>query len=411
MLSQASISLRYFRPVIRRVFYVDRETSYRFSWNAASRRVEFRPVEIPPAGGQTSSGKGLSIAILGRSFYYETSRRFPITSAKDIKKAVELERGEICPFPCERLFIRSVKIAQNESAVNLWFLKDEAAKRLETLQPAFVIPETALMKPIGRKSLEATGTEGRAAPILSVKKGDGRVLFAFVNGKGICISLEEIARAPEDALERFRRMIGHEARDAEEFSLDLFGEYLGRVHEGLFELGISDVAPFLFHGPFRLPSRQKTLLTRGIGAAAAMFVLYLAGSSIVYYRTEQNLMSAYKEKKAQVSKYVDMEEKLRKQAEIYEKLVKKLQGYAPSAGLLNLLNERLPDGTVLASLRAAGSEVQIQGKTPKATRILDALNGLAEIDEPRFVTGVHKAAREDLEEFTVAFRLKAVSNK
>jgi hypothetical protein len=146
--------------------------------------------------------------------------------------------------------------------------------------------------------------------------------------------------------------------------------------------------------------------------AAALLVLYLVGTSIAYYRAEQSVLTAYREKKAQISKYVEMEERLRKQAEIYGKLVKKLEGRFPCTNLLNILSGRMPDQTILASFRVSGSEVQLQGKTPKATLILDALSGMAEIEEPRFVTGVHKVhGKEEMEEFTVAFRLKAGSGK
>jgi hypothetical protein len=398
--------IRHFlKSLLGRMLYLE-EDAYLIEWDRRRDMVSCRKLSAPL---EAHALKKCFVIVLGKETYYETAKTFPITSVPDIKEAALLEGGETCPFPYGQVFVRAVKLSDSQSLVNLWYIKEKAMTWIEKLKPYVLIPETALLgiiepKDPARPVAPGVAHEDEKGKLVAVHKGE-RVMFCLVDDKGITASYQCGAQDIDSARAHFKRMVGHKAGGARNLSFSFPGAYLEAAHDAFWRLGAKSLLTFRYHNPLRLHSAYKDFLLRGAAIACSLVLLYFLIFSFVLLRTKNRLVEVYDQKKEASVQYTQMEEEIRKKFEAYNAVKSKIEAYRSKVALYNMVNDALPDGTVLLSLHVVDRDVEIRGVTPRATDVLSTLSAVPGVQSPRFVSAVTKAdSKENSETFAIGFR-------
>jgi hypothetical protein len=205
----------------------------------------------------------------------------------------------------------------------------------------------------------------------------------------------------------FKRMVGYEACSAGELVVSFPGPYLEGLYESIARLSLKRLFSFHVRNPFQLTAERKRLLTKGVGFACCLFFAYLLGYSMVLDRKVEELEETYRAKKKAVAPIVRLEDRIKNRQKPYYELAQMIRSYPSKVSLLNILCEKIPENVVLLSLNVVERDVEIKGRAPRASEVLDILSSVQEIEGARFVSSVQKVGNsENLENFTIGFRLR-----
>jgi Tfp pilus assembly protein PilN len=80
-----------------------------------------------------------------------------------------------------------------------------------------------------------------------------------------------------------------------------------------------------------------------------------------------------------------------------------LQKNVPKLPMLILLNEVLPENTIIFQLIMAGNAVELKGMTPKSTALLEALSARPVIQNARYTAPIRQDQASSREVFTLSF--------
>ena len=394
------------KSFLGRILYLE-DDGYLLNWDGRNERVSCRKLDAPL---ENAAVKKCFVVVLGKDTYYETVKSFPITSVQDIKEAVRMEGCETCPFPYGQVFVRAVKQSENQSLVNLWYIKERTMSRIERLKPYILIPETALFGYMQALSFPQQAPEAEreaeTGKIVVVHK-DASLLFSFVDENQLAFSYQSGLRDIDEARERFRKMVGYRAGKSPETSFAFPEPYLEAIYHAFWRQGLKGLPAFQYHNPFRAINLQKTVFIRGAAVALSLILLYSGIFSLILYRTKDRLEEAYAQKKAASVQYTRMEEEIRAKAGTYREVRQKIQDYRSKVAFYNLLNDTLPDGTIVASVNVMDRDVEIRGIAPRASDVLAAFNAAPGFESSRFVSGVSKAGQqENQESFGIGFKIK-----
>lgn len=391
------------RFLFKRVLYLDREP-WLLEWN----NREGAPTVT--SGSSIRLDRKIYAVIIGKTLYHESAKSFPIKSYQDVKKAIELQGAELCPFEYGKFYARVFPDGENQSISNAWFIKPEALERIAEIRPYFVFPETALLAGTDSSEItpEADPQSYGGGSLMVVDKGN-RLLLGFVNRKGICSSIEAPVSQNNDPVRTFRRMIGFEANSTSERRIPFPGEFLRRLYKSILDLGPRDLLRFRFDDPFHLEAAQKTMLIRGALTSTALLALYVILVSGMLVSAERRLESEYKGKESILSQYARMEDDIKKKSRLYQDIEGITKRGPSKITLLNILNEKIPEMTTISSLKVSDREVELKAVAPRAIELMDALNSAPQIENVRFTSGIQKVASGDdkgAESFSIGFRLK-----
>jgi Tfp pilus assembly protein PilN len=87
-----------------------------------------------------------------------------------------------------------------------------------------------------------------------------------------------------------------------------------------------------------------------------------------------------------------------------------LQKHIPKLPLLIMLNEVLPENTLIAQLVTAGNTVELKGMTPKSTALLEALSARPAIQNARYTAPIRQDQSSSREVFTLSFIYNPAEN-
>ena len=63
--------------------------------------------------------KRARVIVLGKRFYFETSKKFPFSNMKDVKSAIAIDILSYSPFKTDRFFIKKIGKKNGEIILNL----------------------------------------------------------------------------------------------------------------------------------------------------------------------------------------------------------------------------------------------------------------------------------------------------
>lgn len=329
------------------------------------------------------------VIILGKKYYFETSKKFPFSNIKDIKSAIEMDISTLSPFKTDRFFIKKIGKANESTSVNLWFVDEKLSGALRRNSPLIIIPETAIF-PFFEPGKEI---------IYTINKEDENLLV-YIGSDGMVKSISD--RGNKTNMEGFKRSIGAEARDCPERGIAGLKEYLSLFPGILTAIPLKSLLCFLNIDFFSL-SLNKRYLKMGLAAAVTLFLLYTGILGILLYHAKKGLQSQDRELS------LNLEGPLKKQLKIenyfnrQDLLARKINTYTYKLPIINMLNGILPEKTTIRRLTVSGNVVQIRGSAVKASGLLTALSNTKGIQNARFTSPLREDRKTGMERFTISF--------
>lgn len=350
---------------------------------------------ISPGGEAMEVDKDFSdrvfMVILARECYFETIKNFAFTNLKEIKAAIEMDRSAYSPLVEGRFFIRKLGDGGDEGArVNLWFVNEDTTRKLRRLSPLLVIPETAFLAFVnrGKRQIYAVSQEGEES------------FFAFIGRENGVRSL--LSRGSRGRLDHFIRVIGAMAHDCPVTEIEGGKEPFSFFPAAVDALAFKDLWPFL-----AVASRSWKIRTQraksGLAAAAVIFGLYMLLSGGYPVLIHNRLARENQALAGSLAEVLAKQKSIDDYQAAGKKLAVSLNHYPYKLPLLNLLNRALPAETTISRLKIAGNTVEMQGVTPQASKLLDALARESGVQNARFTAPLREDKKTGGEFFRLMF--------
>ncbi len=331
------------------------------------------------------------IMIIGREYYFETVKDFPMSSAGEVRAAVMMDIAAHCPFAAGTVLVKKIASREGTGTFNLWFLKPQVMERIEDLSPWIMIPETAL--PACRPTAAETLYRFPRA-------GEDGLLLLRVNGRGESRSLLLPAAVADG--DNFSRSLGTRP-DAEVKTFTALSDYLGFLHSALAGCRLPQLLPFVNRG-WATATRVKKPFYRCTAAAIFIFCLYLGLAFFIPYSAEKGLKRENQALNARLSGLLQQRRQLDNLRRQQQQLAGTVNNYSSKIALFQLLAQALPPRTVIRQLNLSGNTVEISGLSPQASQLLSSLSQKPEISEARFSSPLREDRQSGMERFALMFR-------
>ncbi len=332
----------------------------------------------------------VGLVVLAKKYYFESLKKFPFSSTKDIKSAVSLDLPSFSPFTTNLLFARKIEETDDGTKVNLWFIDQQIVERLNAMSPLLIVPESAFLGL----------THGDGPGIYTISDMGRKRLFVHIGAHGSTKSMTS-ARDSLD-LASFLELIDVEPDACPVTRVSGMNEYLSLIRKIANGLPIRKLSPFLNLNAFSL-QRNRRAMKWGLGTAAGLVVLYLIFSISMPYFTLNRLQEENKALSQGLSGLLKKEEMIERYHERQKKLADKINGYTYKTGIMNQLGRLLPKGTRIWELRISGNQVEIRGVAPKASALLSALSRGKGVENAMFTSPLREDTKTRMEAFTVTF--------
>ena len=330
------------------------------------------------------------MVVLGKNHYYETIRPFPFTNTKEIREAVIMDIPAYSPFDTSLFLMKKMDIPDGGCKVNLWFIHPDTVEWLNRLSPMIIIPESGLL------ALAKDSPQN----LYHIQKQEKEALWVYV-GKDLLTQSMEVCDGKMEQ-ETFTRIIGGNAEKYVVTEIADPQDYMEMLHGALMNISFNAILPFLF--PIKtLTSFNPKNLKIGLSVAAVLFLIYMAVIVTLPYSAESALMKADKEITPQVASLMKNQLQVDALYARQNELIGILQKHIPKLPLLILLNDVLPENTIIFQLVAAGNTVELKGMTPKSTALLEALSTRPVIQNARYTAPIRQDQASSREVFTLSF--------
>lgn len=364
------------RYISKRIFYVGEKT-YQIKRDLSIQEVD-----------QGHIKKGAAI-ILGKKFYFETSKQFPFSNIRDLRSAIAIDTLNYSPFKTERFLIRKIGKKNGETLFNIWFIEEEIYKDLLRLSPLIIIPETALLSFLGKG--------GGAIYKINREHED---LLVYIGGNGIIKSVS--GGNGKNDVKNFKRSIGYEAKDLPEIDIARPEEYFG-----LFQRLISHITLkrfFYFANPNLFSVRlNKKYIKIGLTSIGIIFLLYGASVGIYVSHAKNELRMEDDRLSLNLSGLLKKQERTDYYHKISKELASNINAYTYKLPILNMLNDILPERAVIRHVSISGSIIQIKGTSTKGSDLLSILSKTRGIKGAGFISPVREDRKTGLENFEIRF--------
>lgn len=332
----------------------------------------------------------IRLLVLGKSHYYETIRSFPFVNIKEIREAVIMDIPAYSPFETQLFLMKKVYVPDGGCRVNLWFIHPSAVECLNRLSPMIIIPESGLL----------AMAKNSAQNLYHIQKQEKEALWVYV-GKDMLTQSIDVCNGQIEQ-ETFTRMIGGNADKYAVKEIADTQDYMEMLHEALLNISLNSIAPFLF--PVKSLARfNPKNLKIGLSVAAGLFLIYMAVIVTLPYFAESGLKEADKEITPQVASLMKNQLQLEALYARQKELIGILRKHVPKLPLLIMLNEVLPEDTIIFQLLTAGNTVELKGMTPKSTALLEALSSRPAIQNARYTAPIRQDQASSREVFTLSF--------
>ena len=346
-----------------------------------------REGQIREVGGDRL--KQVGIVVLGKTYYFETSKTFPFAGIKDIKSAIRMDISSMAPFKTERFFVRKIAEGDGRVTLNIWFIEQKLCNTLKELSPRLIIPESALL-PFLDQGARRIYSIDRGAENLLVYAGADRLVKSMTGREG------------DQALLSFKRTIGVEARDCTVTVIRGMDEYLSMLRGILETIPLKGMLPFVNKDAISL-SRSKRNLKWGLGAGAALICLFVCLSFLLPNLAASRLELEDKALSRNLREVLKSREDVEYYHNRQEGLARRINNYPYKIELISLLNKLLPGKTRIRQLTVSGNMVEIRGATPKGSALLSALGRGKGIKNARFTSRLRQDQKTGMEIFSLTF--------
>jgi len=337
------------------------------------------------------------LVVLGKNHYYETIRSFSFANTKEIREAVVMDIPAYSPFDTPLFLMKKMDIPDGGCKVNLWFIHPRAVEWLSRLSPMIIIPESGLL----------ALTKDSQQNLYHVQKQEKEALWVYV-GKDMLTQSMDVCDGQIEQ-ETFTRIIGGNAEKYAVTEIEDSQDYMEMLHGALMNMSFNAVLPFLF--PIKSLARfNPKNLKIGLSVAAALFVIYMAVIVILPYSAESGLMKADKDITPRVASLMKNQLQVEALYARQNELTGVLQKHIPKLPLLIMLNEVLPENTLITQLVTAGNTVELKGMTPKSTALLEALSARPAIQNARYTAPIRQDQSSSREVFTLSFIYNPAEN-
>ena len=331
------------------------------------------------------------LLVLGKHHYFETIRTFPFTNITEIRQAVTMDMPAYSPFDTSLFLMKKMDNPDGGGCrVNLWFIHLGAVDWLNHLSPMVMIPESCLL----------ALTKDAPETLYHIRKEENEALWVYVGKGSLTQSLDGCDGKMEQ--ETFTRLIGG---NPEQYTIKEIADlqaYMQMLHGLLMNMSFNAVWPFLF--PIKSLARfNPKHLKIGLSAAASLFMIYMAAAVILPYSAESGLMKEDEEITPRVASMLKMQQQVDALSFRQNELTGILQKHIPKLPLLILLNDVLPENTIIFQVLAAGNTVELKGMTPKSTALLEALTARPVIQNARYTAPIRQDQASGREVFTLSF--------
>ena len=332
----------------------------------------------------------VSLVVLAKKYYFESLKKFPFSSMKDIKSAVSLDLPSFSPFTTDLLFVRKIEQTDEGTKVNLWFIDGKIAERLKALSPLFIVPESAFLSLPG----------GDGPRIYTISGMGEKRLFVHIGAHGSIKSMT----SERDSLDliSFRRLIDVERDACPVTRISGMEEYFSFIRKIANEMPIRRLSPFLNLKALSFQSNRRTIKW-GLGTAATIVALYLVFSIAMPYFVLNRLQEENKALSKGLSSLLKKEEMIERYHGKQEKLADKINSYTYKTAIISRLGRLLPKGARIWELRISGNRVEIRGAAPKASDLLAALSRGKGVGNAMFTSPLREDSKTRMEAFTVTF--------
>ena len=330
------------------------------------------------------------VVVIGKKYYYETTRHFSFKKIREIKSAVMLDPGAYSPFPAGRCYIRKIHQTDDGVTVNLWFVSPDAAEVLKKQIVSLAIPETALFSLYSQEQSQ----------IFEVNL-KGKVLWSWAGKTGAVQSIRLDSRKADD-LENFRRIIGQSAMACPVVRLSDWREYAAFLFSTVGAMPLNQLYPFVNINGYSVTFHPRSIKWGGY-CAAVFFLVYTSLSVAIPYHTVKKLEQEEQAISAQASGLVEQQSQIEQTLKKQKVLAAPINAYSSKYQLLTMLQKVLPENTKIKQLNVSDNRVEIHGETPSATTLLTELSETKGIQNAQFISPVQKEIRTGKDTFTLSF--------
>jgi hypothetical protein len=331
------------------------------------------------------------VVFLSRSVCFETVKQFPFSATRDIKDAIMSDILEYCPFETDLFFIRKIHEKDGKTAVNLWFVLQQAADIVFRLTPWLIVPETFLLSTLADAS----------SGVFQAAKPGGQTLYFYVNKKSALKSAQTQNAMEANAFLRTCPVFS----DTPVKQIAGENEYTTFLEALFLKTPLRKLLIFVnrkLHDP-------GTYIKNGVRCAYACMILvllYFTAAGYLVYQKKEALIQQDTRLSRQTAGLEEKVEMLKEKTALLEEMQTLVASYQPRTNILALVLEHVPEKSRITHLTISGNTVEIQASAPDASRFMDALVAGKHVSRPEFTSPVRKNSKTGMDSFTILFQYK-----
>jgi len=354
------------------------------------------------------------VLILGREHYQEVTISVPMSNRQEIRNAIIFDPDAFLPPELSvadndspdgnsrAWFFRRLLGYEESTEVNLWVMNESSRPMIDSFDPLWIIPETAVLPEYEQRLL------------WKIERPDGSWLFAGCEPDGAVRSLP--LTDPEAEL-NFTRIIGGELAERRELDQEQWPAYLGqKVFAGRHRRW--EVWPRLlqYWQNFRYPSgwsrrfgglRQHRLT---LALVAGLLLLLFAGQLLLPWYLQHSVTEQVDRLEPEVAQVLKVRKKLEQFEERNQTILDTVERRVSATMVLNLVKRTFPKQGKLFTLKISGDQVSLTGEVLDGSGFLQHLSAEPGVLEAHFMTPLRKIRKSSRQSFSIGFRFVDKNN-
>ena len=356
-----------------------------------------------------------NIVVLGREHYSETVATLPMTSMEDIRAAIGYDPESYLPDSCDVsdkdspriFFLRRLGSSDNGTEVNIWALEKDILKRLNTLSPLWIIPETALL-----------GVKNNASRELwQVERPDGSLLLVGDEANGAVRSILNYDQLAD--IDSLTRVLGGE------FSVDRHKldakEWVGYLCSALLE-GKKKLPSLFFNMVYnwqnfwfrtgwekRFGNLRQHLRT--VAVVLMMLLIYCGAQLCLPWYLNRDLTTQVNKIKPSVNEVLKKRNELKVTRGEIDNIIEAFSQVGSRTALLDLIAKNFPEKGRISKLSCTGSQVEINGVILDGGQYLKLLGQDSRVKSARFKSPLQADRNSNMKRFSLTFHFSDEKNE
>jgi len=366
---------------------------------------------------QLETGNRCPILVLGREHYQEVTVTVPMSTRKEIRSAINFDPDAFLPPELAEdaaagpdgsvprtWFFRRLVGCEESTEINLWVLNENSRQMVESFEPLWIIPETAVLHQYEQRIK------------WKIQRPDGSWLLAGCESNGSVRSL--VTSGDSEAELFFSRVIGGEFEECRELSRDQWPGFLGRqVFAGRHRPWESWFRLSRHWQDFRYPEgwrrrfgdlRQHRLT---LALAGGLLVVLFAGQLLLPWWLHRSMAERIVRLTPKVEQVLKTKDRLKAIEARNARLLEVLERPVLVTSVLNLVMKYFPQQGKLYTLKVDGDQVKLSGEIADGSQFLRRLSADERVRGARFLTPLQKIRKSSRQRFSLGFQVVAVRNK